>query len=175
MSLELLPVKEDSPLLADVMALYRRAFPPNERRPLEPLLKDETGASEVLAVYEGERFVGLAILLTWRDVTHILYFAGVEELRGLGYGSGILRALCDAHPGQRVIADLEAPCEQAANGRQRERRLAFYARNGFEPTEIRYTWRGEEYLIVSKGGPVRESEFDEFWDYFYHKRTGFQY
>ena len=43
------------------------------------------------------------------------------------------------------------------------------------PTEIRYAWRGEDYLIVSRGGSIGEDEFDDFWDYFYHKRTGFQY
>ncbi len=38
MALELVRVKEDSPLLNDVMALYERAFPANERRPLGVLL-----------------------------------------------------------------------------------------------------------------------------------------
>ena len=175
MPLDLLPVKENSPLLENVMALYLRAFPANERRPLDTLLRDETGAGEVFAACEGDCFVGLAILLTWRDITHILYFAVTEELRGRGYGGEILRGISDLHPGHRVIADLEEPFDGAANRQQRERRMAFYARNGFGPTEIRYTWRDERYIILSTGKPVTGEEFHQFWEYFYHQRTGYNY
>ena len=106
MPLELMRINESSPRLNDVMALYLRAFPPNERRPLDVLLRDQTGAGEVLAVCEGDRFIGLAILLTWQDITHILYFAVLEALRGHRYGSEILRLIHDSHPNHRVIADV---------------------------------------------------------------------
>ena len=175
MSLEMTRVTEASPLLKDVMALYLRAFPANERRPLDVLLRDETGAGEVLAVHDGERFVGLVILLTWQDITHILYFAVTEALRCRGYGREILRLIPDSHPGHRIIADLEEPFDGAANRRQRERRMAFYARNGFRETDIRYAWRGERYVIISLGGNVTEDEFEHFWKYFYDRRAGYNY
>ena len=175
MALELVRVKEDSPRLSDVMALYERAFPANERRPLGVLLNDESGAGEVLAFCEGTRFVGLAILLTWRDITHILYFAVMEDLRERGFGGEILQRIHALHPAHRVIADLEEPFDGAPNKPQRQRRMAFYERNGYVPTDIRYAWRGERYVIVSKGGSVDEDEFERFWDYFYHQQTGYNY
>ncbi|MBR3503989.1 MAG: GNAT family N-acetyltransferase [Clostridia bacterium] len=175
MPVELLRVKNDSLLLEDVMALYLRAFPANERRPLDVLLRDESGASDVLAVREGDGFVGLAILLTWRDITHILYFAVSEELRGRGLGGEILRSIRTLYPRNRIIADIEQPYDGAPDDPLRRRRMAFYARNGFAPTEIQYTWRGERYIIVAMGGSVSEQEFDDFWDYFYNQRGGFDY
>ena len=175
MPLKLVRLNESSPLLGEMMALYTRAFPANERRPLGVLLRDGTGAAEVLAVLKGDDFIGLAILLTWQDITHILYFAVLEELRGRGYGGEILRLIRDAHPNHRVIADLEAPFDEAPNLPERQRRMAFYERNGFSQTEIRYAWRGERYVIVSMGGDVSEDEFEHFWEYFYDKQTGYNY
>ena len=87
------PVGNDSPRLPALLDLYRSAFPANERRPLETLLDDESGAGEVLAALDGEAFIGLAILLTHGDLTHILYFAVPSALRGQGYGSRILEAV----------------------------------------------------------------------------------
>lgn len=175
MSVDLIRVREDSPLLPDVMALYISAFPANERRTLAPILADRSDAGEVLAFCEEGSFAGMAVLLTWRDITHIIYFAVREALRGKGRGAQILRQIQKAHPGQRIIADVEAPDGKAPNNAQRERRMAFYARNGFSPTEIRYAWRGENYLIVAANGTVSEDEFHAFWHYFYNDKTGFDY
>ena len=175
MPLELIRIREDSPLLPEVTKLYLSAFPANERRPLKVLLADQSDASEVMAVCDDGCFVGLVILLTWRDITHIIYFAVIDALRERGYGSHILQMVQETHPGQRIIADVEAPNNDADNNLQRERRIAFYERNGFLPTEIRYTWRQENYIIVAANGMVSEEEFEAFWTYFYTEKDGFDY
>ena len=95
------------------------------------LLRDETGAGEVLSVREEDRFIGLAILLTWQDITHILYFAVQPELRCRGYGSRMLGLIRDLYPGQKIIADIERPGENLPNESQRENRTAFYLNNGY--------------------------------------------
>ena len=173
--LRLQAVDGQSPWLPRLNALYEAAFPANERRPLDALLNDRTGAGEVFAALDGEAFIGLAILLSHGDLTHILYFAVEEALRGRGYGTRLLAAVRARYPGQRLLADLEAPDADAPNRAQREQRIAFYRRCGYEPTEIRYNWIGENYVVLAAGGPVTRQEFSAFWHYFYSLHAGYDY
>ena len=144
-------------------ALYTRAFPENERRPLEPLVSDSTGHGEVMAFYDGAVFCGFACLITWRDISHIIYFAIDEKLRGRGYGAQALELMRGVKNDCRMIADLEVVREGASNNIPRERRLAFYMRNGYAESPVRYTWRGDDYVILVQGGTLTESEFKDFW------------
>ena len=57
------------------------------------------------------------------------------------------------------------------NKTQREERIAFYRRNGFEDTEVAYRWENEDYRIMSNGGDVSKREFWLFWDHFRPDRT----
>ena len=173
--LALEPVHAGSPRLGRIEALYRSAFPANERRPLEVLLKDESGAGEVFAAMDGETFVDFCVLLTHMDLTHILYFAVEPGLRRRGYGARILAAIRERYPAHRVLADLEAPVPDAPNRDQREKRIAFYARNGYALTEIRYRWEKEDYLVMSAGGNVTGPEFSAFWRHFYSLDAGYDY
>ena len=144
-----------------IAALYERSFPENERRPLGPLMDDESGAAELLALYDDGMFVGFACVLCWRDIRHIIYFAVEESLRGRGYGAQTLKQLY--LPGRRLIADVEEVTEGAPNAAQRARRIEFYRRCGFERSSVRYNWRAEEYVILSRGGDITPREFGEFW------------
>lgn len=159
-------VAADSPHLSAVAALMTRAFPANERMPLELLMSGGREGAELFALLDGETFCGFISLLTWRDVTHILFFAIDEPLRGRGLGGEALRLVCRAKRGQRAIADLEACDDRAPNAEQRRKRRRFYERGGFAPTEIAYRWRGERYVVLSHGGPVTSEEFGQFWDHF---------
>lgn len=159
-------VDVDSPRLAAVDALMTRAFPANERMPMALLLPSGRSGAELFALLDGETFCGFISLLSWQDVTHILFFAIDEGLRGRGLGSEALQLMCRAKQGQRVIADLEACDDRAPNAEQRRKRRRFYERGGFAPTEIAYRWRGERYVVLSHGGRVTTDEFDQFWDHF---------
>lgn len=160
--LKLLPASQnDVPM---VRALYERAFPVNERRPLGPLLNDATGHAKVLAAYDGEGFCGFVCILQWADIVHIIYFAVEEKQRGKGLGSAILQAVHQANPQKRVIVDIEEPDSSAPNNPQRVKRRAFYLHNGYAETKIRYRWLGTDYLILSHGGDMTDEEFGQFWD-----------
>lgn len=153
----------NAPELPLVQALNQRAFPENERRALEPLLDDPTGRAQVLAFCDGAVFCGFACLLTDGDITHILYFAIEEPLRGRGYGAQALAALRARLPGQRILADVEAENPAAKNSLQRRRRRAFYLKNGYQPSSVRYDWRRESYEILVSGGDITRREFSAFW------------
>lgn len=147
--------------LGRIEALYERAFPENERRPLGPIIADESGTAQCLAFYDEDGFAGLACVLCWRDIDHLIYFAVEEEKRGRGYGAQILNGLFKE--GRRLIADLEADDPERADNEMRLRRLAFYRRCGFSETDVRYEWRGEKYVILSRGGNITPDGFRDFW------------
>ena len=149
--------------LPALTALYERSFPANERRPLEPLLTDETGHAAVLCVVREGAFCGFLCLLRANGLAHIIYFAVPEALRGRGIGAEALAAVRAMYPGERVIVDIEQPDERAGEGDLRRRRMAFYLRCGYAETPVRYDWRGEKYVILSCGGNVTGEEFGQFW------------
>ena len=156
------PVNAASTELPALTRLMERAFPANERMPLDMLLTRP--GSEMLAIQEDGVFRGFISLLTRMDICHILFFAVEEEDRGRGLGSQALALLRQRKPGLRIIADLEVPGAQAPNAAQRLRRWRFYERCGYENTGVTYHWRGEDYAIVSSGGPVTDDEFWRFWN-----------
>ncbi|MDO5541209.1 MAG: hypothetical protein Q4F83_14280 [Eubacteriales bacterium] len=144
--------------------LYLSAFPQNERTSLEQFWKEKPG-KEVYGIYREDCFCGFVQMLSYGDITHILYFAVEEEQRENGSGSETLMLIGRLKPGRRIIADIEAPGKTARNYRQRCRRKNFYLRNGYKQTPVKYSWQGEYYEILSWGGWVNEKEFKEFQEY----------
>lgn len=157
------PITSQSADLEKIQTLYVTAFPENERRPFHLLLDDATQCSEIVAFYEQERFCGFMSLLTIDDITHIIYFAIEQSMRGGGLGAQALALLRQRKPCNRLLADIEAPASSAENNSERMRRKQFYLQNGYEPTEVAYVWRGEAYEILSSGGGVTKKEFWDFW------------
>ena len=156
----------NSPYLPQLRALYEQSFPANERRALEDLFTSFGSAHEMLVFVHKGRFAGFVSLLTWQDLTHILYLAIEPELRGQGLGSEALRLIRAHKPSARILADLEDELPGAANNDQRLRRMAFYRRGGYMPSEVRYDWRDENYVIYVSGGSLSAEEFIAFWDQF---------
>ena len=153
--------------LDKVSELYAAAFPARERGPLEKLISHDLPGSGVIALYDENEFVGLVSTITAGDITHIIYLAIRGDLRGHNYGSQAIELTLGLFPGKRIIADLEAPDDNADNACERISRTHFYAKNGFEKTEVEYEWQGESYVIWSLGGKVTSDEFDKFWESFY--------
>ena len=153
-SLTALPIGTAHPDLFVVRRLYESAFPANERRPFEALLSGFDGQGELLAFYLGDCFAGFVSLLSWADITHILYFAIEEALRNRGLGSAALECIKGLKPGQRLIADLEAPLPEAPNRAQRL------------PSGVGYRWQGESYELMVFGGTLDEAAFLAFWRHF---------
>ena len=165
-------VTEGSPEFDRIVTLYERSFPENERRPLEPLLRDSTGSSDFLSFFSENTFVGFAALLTLGDISHILYFAIEEHMRNSGFGSEALRCIHRLKAGCRILADLEAEDPGAANNDQRKKRRRFYLLNGYTVSEVHYRWRQESYEIFVCGGDITNEEFAAFWHHFEQTDSG---
>ena len=119
MTLTLMPLTPDHPDLPGVMALMVRAFPENERLPAAFLFDPGDGSRDFLAIHEGDTLCGFISLLSWRDITHIMFFAVAEDMRSRGVGTQALRMLRTQKPGARIIADVEAEDPAAPNQARR--------------------------------------------------------
>jgi len=158
-------VTKQTPELDRINALYQSAFPKNERKPLA-LFLEEADCCDFVAFYEDDMYCGFAILLTWKDITHILYFAIENALREKGYGASALNQLRTLRPGNRFIADIETDNVWSPNHQQRQRRKQFYLRNGYQESGVKYEWQDEQYEVMVAGGTLTLQEDDDFWEYF---------
>lgn len=155
--------KKDKDKLDEINKLYEQSFPSNERKDLSFLLKENQNIGEIYYFTE-DTFIGFACLLNCNNICHIIYFVTKETLRNQGYGSKIVRMICEMKSGNRVIVDIEKETDEAFNNEQRNSRKQFYIRNGFKETEVQYRWHEDEYEILSFGGNVTRLEFRQFWD-----------
>lgn len=171
--LRLIMMNANSSYLNQAVKLYRRAFPANERQSLTPLLNDPLKQGEIFAALDEKGFAGFFALLSYKDITHILYLAIEEDRREYGYGSEILKRIQSMYPNNRIIADVEMVEDDSENNLQRKKRMHFYRRNGYHMTEVRYRWEDEDYVILTSKGTLTTQEFREFWNYFYKNRNGF--
>ena len=184
-------VTKKSPFLPQVKALYESAFPANERIPIKHLLDNKikrefwaffddmpcennvgNGNNEIAAVKNTateiaatSRFCGFSNSISHGDITNIVYFAVVPELRCRGFGSKILQAIREKHPNSRIVVDIEVEedSKDTEELKRRNRRREFYQRNGFDASPFEYHWQGEHYRLLSAGGTVTEKEFRDFW------------
>lgn len=152
--------------LEKIKAFYERAFPINERMTLAPIIEDESDKGVMLGFYDESLFVGFACLLTYQDITHILYFAIEESLRNQGYGKKALQLMHDLYPHHRFIADIEKIDEGAQNSAIRHKRKKFYQEEGYVPSGVEYFWEHESYEVMVCGGTLTEKEYEAFWEAF---------
>jgi len=145
--------------------LYGTAFPVEEQIPYDDLIS----LLDVLSIdyttyYDGEMFVGLTMVLQLPRYNWGWYFAVREQLRGNGYGQEILSAILEKYSAERpFIIDIESPLQaDAPNLEQRQRRHAFYKRNGMKDTPTSRTFGGITYTIMtSSDEPYRQRDYDE--------------
>ena len=167
--------EEDKEIFAEIKTLYEAAFPKNERKEIKYLLEKGQDVGEVYAFFDGEKFVGFTCLLSYHTICHVIYFAVAENLRDEGYGTKIIKAVCEAKKRKRVLVDIEMEEDDAPNEAQRVKRKEFYLRNGFKDTEITYRWEGDDYEILSYGGNCTKGEFRAFWSGIYKKEPLFDF
>lgn len=165
MTLTIKKINSDSNDISKVKSLYCRAFPRNERRSFNELANHRIGNTELFVFYDRDLFVGMAVTMNSPDITHLVYLAIDDNLRGKGYGTQALALLHKYYAGKRIIADIERPNGTSDNEKQRTLRKQFYLRAGYAETEVKYRWRNEDYEILSFGGAVSKQDYDDFWDH----------
>lgn len=116
----------EHPLFAPAWRLYKRSFPPEERRGLRsqkkimrhPLYHFET-------VTDKDEFIGLICWWGFEDVRYIEHLATSPHRRGEGYGRRILERFISGSD-IPVLLEVELPTTEI-----NKRRIGFYQRTGF--------------------------------------------
>ncbi|MBO6032944.1 MAG: GNAT family N-acetyltransferase [Prevotella sp.] len=143
--------------------LYQTAFPENEQIPWDDLMR-LVGEMHLdfTAYYDENTLIGFTIVYPRPSFSWYWYFAVKEGLRGKGLGQQILSQLIERYKGLSSVLDVEStkqnPCP---NLEQRQRRHAFYLRNGFRDTNI-YRWYGDIEMTMMVMGPGEFTMQD--WD-----------
>jgi len=143
-----------------VEALYASAFPTAEQAPMPYLLKRaEKDYVEFHAYYDGDVFVGFTYVMTYDDLTFVMYLAIDASHRAKGYGSQILTQIKETYPSNRIILNIEAEDESAENNAERKKRKQFYLRNGYCASGTFMKIMGVTYELLVCNGDCTGKEF----------------
>lgn len=140
--------------------IYTEAFPKAERKPFFLLKRDaQKGKSEIRVALEGGAVTGFIVLIPYRDMVMVEYWAVSNKIRSKGTGSKILSEICRQYLGKRILLLIERIDETAPNNEQRIARKRFYLNNGFVPSGV-FTHEISGYMeILCYGGNVSGDEF----------------
>ena len=140
------------PQYREVIDLYRRAFPPEERLPLWHMrlmaLRRDVGFRAWL---DDGALVGLTYTVDSPATVWLFYLAVNDSVRSRGYGSRILNGVRRHAAGRTVVLELEPLDDGAPNLEQRRRRLAVYERGGFALTGYRIHEGDQSYSVMADG------------------------
>jgi hypothetical protein len=164
MTSQLKPVRVPfwGPLTAQVHGIYRRAFPPNEQISLAFLhVSSLRPGAQFLAWIDPKQPTSVdgvprVVAMTYSQRAHgLLYLAFLavnDQLRSAGYGSRVLNAICEHNRDLPVFLEIEPVDEPGVpNPHQRQRRLRFYEKNGFELTNMLTEESGDTYRVLRRG------------------------
>ncbi|MCD7929859.1 MAG: GNAT family N-acetyltransferase [Clostridiales bacterium] len=134
-----------------------RDFPPSELKSLELLAAlEDRGVNTLWGAYRNRTLTGYYVLAQAPQTPALLldYFAVLPPFRGTGCGGEILRHLHETLPeGRYLVVESEDPQVAAdpAERKIRERRVAFYRRNGTALTNLTVRLFGVEYVLLTLG------------------------
>lgn len=148
--------------LDDATSLFLRAFPEDERPPVE-IIYDVAKREQVIhhILLDGDKFAGLAFVAVF-PTYYYLYFLAVEDKeRGKGYGHFILNELSKLYDDKPTLILAESLNEPSDNKVQREARMSFYHHSGFVNLDYGSEEFGVKYDALSRGGYV---SFEDYYD-----------
>ncbi|KRG10810.1 GNAT family N-acetyltransferase [Staphylococcus sp. NAM3COL9] len=163
MNLQFNHITKRSVDLKKVEDLFYQSFPKDERLSIDLLLyKADLGFGKLLAVYDNNSFVGFTYLVTYENLTYILYLAVDESHQSKGYGGRILSLIKDEYCQNQLVLNIETLDESAPNFPQRLKRKNFYNRNGYNSAKLIYKNRFGVYEVMVNGeGNVNKDTFKD--------------
>lgn len=151
--------KSDYPYIND---LYTGAFPAAERAPFRMLKKRaEKGKADFWIISEKEKAIGLAYLVTHKDLAYLFYYAIDQSCRGKGYGTKALKAVMEMYKNYRLFLALENWREESENSEQRIKRHDFYINCGLHDLPYRLKEATVIYAIMGTGDAIEPKEYKE--------------
>ena len=145
----------------EIKRLYKASFPGKERYPLAFLYRKAARIGvRFLSVLDEGRFIGFIYVIEKPHFAYLYYIAVEPDERKKGYGSRILQVIQRMYRGKTVVVSIESPDEKGiANRGERQRRLAFYERNGFRRLSVRTKEVGVVYELLGTGADVTKADY----------------
>ena len=157
MHLRYVPIDEQGDDLALTKHLFESAFPEGERPPFEYMLM--WNHDTFYGVYDEDEFIGLADLIVHQDMVYLFFLAIEESKRGHGYGSRILHDLKQRYQGRRLFLLADEAKPSYPDYDVRVKRMEFYAKNGFLPSNQFICEFGVWYELLCHDCFVTKKEF----------------
>jgi ribosomal protein S18 acetylase RimI-like enzyme len=147
---------------SEIVEIYKQEFPKSERMPMFFMnLFARRKNVDFLSLYDDEKFVGFAYLITHKTLTYLFFFAVKKAEHSKGYGSRILSFLREKYADNRIVLFIEEIYETAANNEQRIRRREFYVKNGYYPAGFKEVPNYDTFDAYVSGGSCTKEELAE--------------
>ena len=133
-------------------ALYLRAFPRAERKPIRRILRHcRRGTARIRAIRRAGGFAGLVITMESPELVQLDYLAVCPKERNIGLGAEALRLLWEDLGGRGLFLEIEDADQPGPDQALRRRRRGFYLRCGMEPLGIRAEVYGVPMELLGRG------------------------
>ena len=120
-----------------IRRLYRKVFPPSERKPFSVIrAMYRKGKTDLWCIRRDGRFAGFASTVNSESLILLDYLAAVPQYRGQGTGSAALRLLKQQYCGKGVFVEIEETRDPRPDQALRLRRRQFYEAAGMQPLEV---------------------------------------
>lgn len=147
MKLEAEKISEESPFLEAINRLAKEASPPEEYLAPAKLIEMAKKPNFDFWVLKDKEFVGFMAVQCYQNLAYLFFLAIDSSCRAKGYGSRALRLLQELYPNYKQVVDFEKIDENASNSLQREKRRAFYLKNGYKETGVFLSYLGVDYEV----------------------------
>ena len=150
--------------LAKIKRLYKKAFPLAERKPFGIIRRMQKRGKADIWYYENEgAFVGFATTINGEDAVLVDYLAVDRDLRGKGFGKGMLFDLRDTYGKERLFLEIESPDTECNNKEERFRRKGFYLAAGMSEVGVTANIFGTDMELLSFGYTTDFEGYREFY------------
>ncbi len=136
-------------------------FPPYELKNLKKILR-LTSEEKYLpyGIYENNELMGYALLVTFKNIVILDYFAIFKEKRNGGLGAKAINLISDYFKDKYDILILESDdpnfFEKQEDKELCERRIEFYKRNGFEQVMIKVRAYEGDFIILATNDKIKD-------------------
>jgi len=140
----------DSQSQSQIKEIYETSFPKSEKFPfwvLKQCAKESNVRLDSIIDHNTDKIVGMSFLISYDDITYLMYVAIDKKYRNKGFGSLVLRDLILRQADVSILLCIERPSAKKED--IKVRRKDFYLRNGFYETGYFIEDSGVEYEFLS--------------------------
>ena len=147
-----------------IKKLYRASFPLAERKPFSVIKQmQKEGRGDLWIYEENKNFLGFATTINGKNAVLVDYLAVNTNARGGGIGSKILQDLRQHYGDDKLFLEIETITPLADNNDQRERRKAFYLKNGMQEVGVTANIFETDMELLSFGLTMTFEEYRNFY------------